>query len=151
MAKAFTANCICEISCLSTSWVGSLNTVHELSNIEKKKISAEPGFEPGAAGWEAWMLPLCYAAPLELFFFAPMTVADLRHLYQTTLENSTIRLLCLATSYPREGEINSLEFCQITTALSTAGIKPRPPAHCAQQASALPNAPLSLGPQALVL
>ena len=28
----------------------------------KIKISAEPGFELGAAGWEARMLPLCYAA-----------------------------------------------------------------------------------------
>ena len=37
-----------------------LNTVHELSSKEKK-ISAELGFEPGAAGWEAGMLPLCYA------------------------------------------------------------------------------------------
>ena len=23
-----------------------------------------PRIEPGAAGWEAWTLPLCYAAPL---------------------------------------------------------------------------------------
>ena len=28
----------------------------------KEKISAEPGFEPGAPGWEARTLPLCYAA-----------------------------------------------------------------------------------------
>ena len=30
---------------------------------------AEPGFEPEAAGWEARMLPLCYAAhPRQLIF-----------------------------------------------------------------------------------
>ena len=27
------------------------------------KISVEPGFEPGAAGWKAKMLTLCYADP----------------------------------------------------------------------------------------
>ena len=31
-------------------------------------MSAWPGFKPGAAGWEARMLPLCDAAPL-LFLF----------------------------------------------------------------------------------
>ena len=29
---------------------------------------AELGFEPGAAGWEARMLPLCYAAPHDRYF-----------------------------------------------------------------------------------
>ena len=28
-------------------------------------MSAEPGFKPRAAGWEARMLPLCYAARLH--------------------------------------------------------------------------------------
>ena len=33
-----------------------------------------PGFEPGAAGWEARILPLCYAAPTneesyKMYFF----------------------------------------------------------------------------------
>ena len=37
-----------------------LITVHALSS---KEICAEPGFKPGAAGWEARMLPLCYATP----------------------------------------------------------------------------------------
>ena len=30
----------------------------------REEITAEPGFEPGAAGWEARILPLCYAAPI---------------------------------------------------------------------------------------
>ena len=30
----------------------------------EEKISAEPEFKHGAAGWEAQTLPLCYAAPL---------------------------------------------------------------------------------------
>ena len=30
-----------------------------------RKFSAKPGFEPGAPGWEARILPLCYAAPLD--------------------------------------------------------------------------------------
>ena len=34
-----------------------------------EKISAEQGFEHGAAGWEARMLPLRYAAPLNNIFF----------------------------------------------------------------------------------
>ena len=37
----------------------------ELSNIDNfssEKITGILGFEPGTAGWEARMLPLCYAA-----------------------------------------------------------------------------------------
>ena len=45
----------------SPRWVRS-QTVYKLSSKEKK-ISAEPGFEPRAAGWEARMLVrLCYKA-----------------------------------------------------------------------------------------
>ena len=40
------------ISILSTNWA-----------VKTKKISAELVFEPGATGWEARMLPLCYGAP----------------------------------------------------------------------------------------
>ena len=40
----------------------SIYTVHQIS-INEKKISTEPGFEPGAAGREARMLPLCDARP----------------------------------------------------------------------------------------
>ena len=60
-------HCICEIH--RSVLVGfdlDLNTVHWLSSKEnylEKKILAEPGFAPGAAGWEARMLPLCYTAP----------------------------------------------------------------------------------------
>ena len=57
-----TANCICEIHRLALNGF-NLNTVHQLSSREKN-ITGEPGFESGAAGWEARMLPLCYAAPL---------------------------------------------------------------------------------------
>ena len=32
--------------------------------LSQEEISAEPGFEPRAAGWEVRMLSLCYAAPL---------------------------------------------------------------------------------------
>ena len=46
-------HCIYEIHCLALDVFG-LNTVHQLSSNEKK-ISAVPGFEPGAAGWEARM------------------------------------------------------------------------------------------------
>ena len=54
-----TANCICEIHCLALDGL-DLNTVHKLSNKEKK-ISVELRFRPGAVGWEAIMLlPLCY-------------------------------------------------------------------------------------------
>ena len=42
-----------------------LSTVH-IQNSKEKKISAESGFELGAAGWEARMLPLCYAASPDL-------------------------------------------------------------------------------------
>ena len=42
----------------------SISTVRELSSREKSRPLAR--FEPGATWWEAWTLPLCYAAP-----FAP--------------------------------------------------------------------------------
>ena len=45
-----------------------LNTGHKLSSKEKK-ITTVPGFEPGVAGWEARMLPLCYAASRMLSDF----------------------------------------------------------------------------------
>ena len=35
---------------------------------------AVPVFEPGAAGWEARMLPLCYAAPQILFLMPPFWI-----------------------------------------------------------------------------
>ena len=44
---------------LSTKWVQS-QYCPKLSSKEKK-ILVEPGFKPGAAGWEARMLTLCYA------------------------------------------------------------------------------------------
>ena len=56
---------ICEIHCVALDGF-DLNPVHKLS---KKKILAEPGFKPGAAGWEAKMLPLCYTAPLKNYLF----------------------------------------------------------------------------------
>ena len=55
-----TANSVCEIHCLALDGF-DLNAVHKL--IVKRKISAELGFEPGAAEWEARMLHLCYTAP----------------------------------------------------------------------------------------
>ena len=42
--------------------VFDLNTVHKLS----RKEILEKRFEPGAAGWEERMLPLCYAPPSPL-------------------------------------------------------------------------------------
>ena len=59
--KYVTANCIFEIHCLALDGF-NLKTVHKLSSKEKK-ILAQPRFVPGAAGWEAKMLLLCYAAP----------------------------------------------------------------------------------------
>ena len=41
------------------------------NNQWRGKISAEPGFEPGAAWWEARMLPLSYECPLPLSYEAP--------------------------------------------------------------------------------
>ena len=61
LALDVTASCICEIHCLALDGF-DLNTVHQLSSKEKK-ITAEPGFEPRAAGWEAIVLPLPNAAP----------------------------------------------------------------------------------------
>ena len=58
-----TAYCICEIHWLALNGF-NLNAVHKLRSKEKKLL-AELGFEPGAGGWEARMLPLCYAAPLQ--------------------------------------------------------------------------------------
>ena len=60
LAVDATSNCICEIHCLALDGY-NLNTVHKLSSKEKKFL-AEPGFDIGAAGLEARMLPLCYAA-----------------------------------------------------------------------------------------
>ena len=54
------ANCIGEIVCLELGGF-DLNAAHKLRT-EEKKILAQSGFEPGAAGWEAGVLPLCYAA-----------------------------------------------------------------------------------------
>ena len=48
LALDVTDNCICEINCFALDGF-DLNTVHKPSSKEKK-ISAEPGFEPGAAG-----------------------------------------------------------------------------------------------------
>ena len=53
---------VCEIHSLALDGF-NLNTVHKLSS-KVINLSAELGFEPGASGWEARMLPLCYAAPL---------------------------------------------------------------------------------------
>ena len=47
-----TANCICEMHCLALDGF-DLNAVHKLSSKEKK-ILAEPGFKPGAAGCFLW-------------------------------------------------------------------------------------------------
>ena len=68
VALDVSANWICGIHCLALDGF-NLNTVHKLSSIEKnsqRKISAELGFKPGAVGWEARMLPLCYALILGL-------------------------------------------------------------------------------------
>ena len=66
LALDVNAYCICEIHYLALDGV-DLNTIHKLSSKEinspREKISAELGFQPGAAGWEASELPLCYAAP----------------------------------------------------------------------------------------
>ena len=65
LALDVTTNCICEIHCIAAVLDGfDLNTVHKLSSKEKK--SGELAFKPGAAGWEARMLPLCYAALQDL-------------------------------------------------------------------------------------
>ena len=61
LAQDVTTYCICEIH-YSDGF--DLNTVvHKLSskeiNSQREKISAESGFEPGAAGWEATLFPLC--------------------------------------------------------------------------------------------
>ena len=40
---------------------------------------AEPGFEPGAAGREAKMLPLCYAAPHEIRLMSDLFQIRLAH------------------------------------------------------------------------
>ena len=69
LAMDVTANCICEIHCLALDGF-NLNSVHKLSSKEKKS-KAEPGIKPRAAGWEAIMLPLCYAAP-----YTPNVKAD---------------------------------------------------------------------------
>ena len=63
LALDVTASFICEIHCLALDGF-NLNTVHKLSNKEKK-ISAELGFDPRGAGWEAKVLPLCYAVPQQ--------------------------------------------------------------------------------------
>ena len=58
-----TANYICEIHCLALDrFISKLPT----NLAVKRKISAELGFEPRAAGWEARMHPLCYTAPPQL-------------------------------------------------------------------------------------
>ena len=60
-------SCICEIYCLAQDGF-DLNTVHKLSSNEKNYLwswesNPELGIKPMVAGWEAWMLPLCYGAP----------------------------------------------------------------------------------------
>ena len=40
----------------------ALSAVDKLGNVKKEFLGA-PRIEPGAAGWEARTLPLCYAAP----------------------------------------------------------------------------------------
>ena len=57
---------ICEIL-LIEHHMGSISicSVHKLTSRDEKFL-AEPGFEPGASGLEAQMLPLCYASPLRL-------------------------------------------------------------------------------------
>ena len=56
----YLAKCICEINCLAQDGF-DLNAVHKLS-IQEKEILAKPGFKLWAAGWEARILPMCYAA-----------------------------------------------------------------------------------------
>ena len=76
------ANCIFEIPSLPVAqdWF-NLKTLHKLSsyeNISDRKIFAESAFEPGAAGWEALMQPLCYAAPQDwsyMIFFIQARVS----------------------------------------------------------------------------
>ena len=41
--------------------LGPISAVHELNS--REKFSAEPGIEPGAAGWETRTLPKFYAVP----------------------------------------------------------------------------------------
>ena len=58
LALDITANYICEIQYLALDGF-DLNTVHKLRSKEilrERKILAELGYEPGAAGWEARML-----------------------------------------------------------------------------------------------
>ena len=49
-AQAFTADSFCKIPCISTRLVQSLNTVHELSNIEKKKSHLNRDSNQGLLG-----------------------------------------------------------------------------------------------------
>ena len=77
-AQAFTADCICEIPCISTGWVWSLNTVHELSNVEKKNLGRD-----GIRTWGCWVRS---ANTTSVLCRSPLSIeliqerAQLRHL-----------------------------------------------------------------------
>ena len=81
-----TANCICEIHFLALDGF-NLNTVHKLG-IKEKNVLAEPRFQPGVAGWDARMQPLCYATPPP-----PLST----HLLSAILEIE----ICMTASHPR--------------------------------------------------
>ena len=73
LAQAFSAKCIYEIPWISTRWVRFLycrRTKPWRTNLSRAEtILPEPGFKPGAAGWEARMLPLSYTSPLDLLHY----------------------------------------------------------------------------------
>ena len=55
-------NRVCVFSCRLVLYGFNLKYCSQTKQF-REKSSEEPGFELGAAGWEARMLPLCHAAP----------------------------------------------------------------------------------------
>ena len=63
LAQGVKAICNREIHCSSLERVWSQYCSQ--TKQQREKILAVLGFEPGTVGWDARMLPLCYAAPLS--------------------------------------------------------------------------------------
>ena len=59
---------MCTIDIIKASLHWSKQCHQYISVPSRDKFLGTPRIEPGAAGWEASVLPLCYAAPLLLFF-----------------------------------------------------------------------------------
>ena len=55
----------CPLSSIQPHWLTSATSIF----FPHKKISWTLGIKPGAAGWEASMLPLCYAVPYAVHVF----------------------------------------------------------------------------------